>query len=243
MASSTAGGYGTYNPREDQPSAVETALATIIGQNNPAEAANMLDTYQVQRQTNQGNYDYGLAQQHDFAKQQLAQQLYEANLKGLAELKDPTVLQIASSAPQYQQLFGGAGQDAIQAALARSQAAQNATTLEHAGAGAYSAVQAGRPVTDAQAATASGGLLGPQGTPLQMQIAREKEAAANARHATDTATAGMPSATVQVMGPYGMENWSVPAKKGGVWGNACCIGSSRCSNNQRRQPWQCTVAT
>ena len=66
-----AGGYGTYNPREDQPYNIESVLAKIVGENNPAEAANMLDTYQVQRQTAQGNYDYAMQGQHEFAKEQL----------------------------------------------------------------------------------------------------------------------------------------------------------------------------
>ena len=48
MATSAAGGYGTYNPTAIDPFPIESVLAKIVGENNPAEAANMLDTYQVQ---------------------------------------------------------------------------------------------------------------------------------------------------------------------------------------------------
>jgi hypothetical protein len=61
---------------------------------------------------------------------------------------------------------------------------QRATTFEKGAAGLSSATTAGFQPSSGQASVATGGLAGPQGTPLQLQIEREKEAAANARAAS-----------------------------------------------------------
>jgi hypothetical protein len=154
-------------------------LAKIVGENNPANAQNMLNTYQVQNQTSQGNYNYNLQQQHEFAKQQLAQQLQENYMKyGQEAVKTPGGLSLLGAQTGGAAL-GGLDPTQLETNLRASQAA---TTLEHAGAGAYSAAQAGRDITD-DANTATGGLLGPYGTPLSTRNLLIKEANANARHA------------------------------------------------------------
>jgi hypothetical protein len=190
-ASSTA--YGSTNPGAIDPFPIESVLAKIVGENNPANAQNMLNTYQIQNQTSQGNYNYNLQQQHDFAKEQLRQQMIDNYMKyGQEAVKTPGGLSLLSAQTGGAAL-GGFDPSAIETSLA---AARNATTLQHAGAGAYSAAQAGRDITDEQAAAASGGLLGPQGTPLSTRNLLIKEAGANARHAAGAG--GGPSFSMQL---------------------------------------------
>src|SRR4249920_481017 len=108
MATSSSA-YGAYNPSAVDPFPIESTLANIVGTNNPAQAANMLDTYQVKNMVAGDNYGFDMAQQHEFAKQQLAQQLYEKNLAAVQEgAKTPGLLDIYGASPQYAQVLGGA---------------------------------------------------------------------------------------------------------------------------------------
>jgi hypothetical protein len=179
--SSTA--YGVTAPSGLDPFPIESVLAKIVGDNNPANASNLLDLYQVQNQTSQGNYNYNLNQQHEFAKQQLQQQMADNYAKHLLEAnKTPGGLNLLSQADATRGMFSGVSPDLITNLEANQRASQAATTLEHAGAGAYSATQAGRPITD-EANAATGGLLGPYGTELMLRNTAMKEAGANTRHA------------------------------------------------------------
>jgi hypothetical protein len=196
--------YGTTSPAAIDPFQIESTLAQIVGQANPQEAANMLDTYQIQRATSEGNYNYALQGQHEFAKQQLAQQLYEANLKGLAEAKDPTVLSIMANAPGYQQVFGGAGAPAIGDALARAQAAQGAKNFEAAGKGAEGFSNAGYMVNagDIPGIPAGAGVVQTENARLAAERLRANAilGAASIRAAGGGAS-GEPTTSVQVTDP------------------------------------------
>ena len=138
--------YGTYSPQAIDPFPIETDLAKA-SISSPVDAQSLLDLYQTQRATSEGNYNYAMQGQHDFAKQQLAQQLYEANLKALPELSKPGVAGILANAPQYQGVFGGASPEAIARAVAQADQTTQATNLEHAGAGTLSLSSAGMPLT------------------------------------------------------------------------------------------------
>jgi len=126
--------YGQTSPAGLDPWPIESTLAPLAVQGNPS-AQRMLGDYQYQRDAANNLYGIDMQQQHEFAKQQLQQQLYEANLKGLAEAKDPTVLQIMANAPGYASVFGGAGAPAISDALARAQQGAAAKNYEAAGKG------------------------------------------------------------------------------------------------------------
>jgi hypothetical protein len=178
-ASSTQ--YGSYQPNAVDPYPIESVLAPLAVGNNPANAANMLDEYQMQRMTDAGNYQYAANQQHDFAKQQLAQQLQEQYLKSALD-----AVQHRGGVSAYNQIVGP--EHALSADLTSGvegglTGLQNAKILEQSGSGAKSAAEAGRDITDEQAARASNGLLGPYGTPLSTRNILIKEANANARHA------------------------------------------------------------
>lgn len=132
-----AASYGSYAPQEDQPSGMEVALANKAYSgyaDSPAEAQTALDQYWLERQVNKADYADQLQQQHEFAKQQLAQQMYEANLKGLYEAgKTPGMLQIMATSPEYAAVFGGADPGAIASVIGQQQESQQATNLGHTG--------------------------------------------------------------------------------------------------------------
>jgi hypothetical protein len=138
--------YGSYSPQAIDPYPIETDLAKA-SISSPVDAQSLLDLYQTQRATSEGNYNYAMQGQHEFAKQQLAQQLYEANLKALPELSKPGVAGILANAPQYQGVFGGASPEAIAQAVAQANQTTQATNLEHAGSGVLSLSSAGMPLT------------------------------------------------------------------------------------------------
>lgn len=203
----TSNQYGSVAPAAIDPFPIESVLAKIVGEQNPQEAANMLDTYQIERQTSQGNYDYALQGQHDFARDQLKQQLYEANLKGLAEAKDPSVLQLMAGNPTYSGVLGTNAAN-IGDVLARARAAQDATTFQHGAAGLQSATTAGfQPNTD-QAARATMGLAGPQGTPEAEKVAGINAAARLAAAALHAKAGGNDAMTMTY------QNTPPPGKEG-----------------------------
>ena len=175
-----AASYGNYSPREDQPYPIETELAKLAA-TSPAQAQNMLDTYQLQRQTAGNNYDLAMQGQHEFAKQQLAQQLYEAKIKAAPEyFKTPGLARVAGS----QGLLEGVSDADLATSVAQAENAIGATNLEHAGAGVNSFSQAGYgiPIAAVQNITGVNGIV-PQ-TPRDIQVAQinaaGRVAAANA---------------------------------------------------------------
>src|SRR5580765_3875935 len=72
-----SGNYGVMAPAAIDPFPIESVLAKIVGENNIGNAQNLLGQYHVQQQTSEGNYNYNLQQQHEFARQQLASQIAE----------------------------------------------------------------------------------------------------------------------------------------------------------------------
>jgi hypothetical protein len=210
--------YGTTNPRGMDPWPIEQTLAPLAAAGSSANAQRMLGDYQTQREIAGNVYGQDLEQQHAFAYQQLQQQMQENYIKAAMEAVKTRggISALNAVAPGALANLDPSVASGIEGGLT---SLQNAQILKDAGAGAYSAVEAGRGPTDAQAYAASGGLLGPQGTPLQLQIAREKEAAANARHTADASAAAAPNITETVMSPFGQRNISFPGKKFGAPGS------------------------
>jgi hypothetical protein len=96
--------------------------------------------------------------------------------------------------------------------------AQLAKQVQEAGGGIWSLTNAGFQPSSDSAAAITGGIAGPQGTPLPLAVAQLKEAGANARHASGLAAAGDPSVSVQAT--TSPETGSLPAtvnlKKGSL---------------------------
>lgn len=174
-----AASYGTYAPQEDQPSSMENTLAHLAYSgysDSPAEAQTALDQYWLERQLNKQDYAAQLQDQHQFAQQQLAQQLYEANLKGLYEAgKTPGMLSIAASSPQYAGIFGGADPNAVADVIARQRQGEDLTNLQHAGTAYNQFAQGGGDATGLLGA--QGINLGPSAGPALVQAARINAAA------------------------------------------------------------------
>lgn len=209
MATSSGGGYGTYSPAAIDPFPIESVLAKIVGDNNPGNAANLLGQYQVERQTSQGNYDYAMNQQHQFARESLAQQMANEHVKNLLDAnKTPGGL------PLLQQ--SGNAYDIDPALITRldqnQRDMQRAEQAQKGAAAAYSLAEAGAPANSAQLAQLTSGLAGPQGTPLSTTNA---QIAANARLAAarirGSSTPG-PSMSVKGTSPWGEVTYNFPGK-------------------------------
>jgi hypothetical protein len=176
--------YGTTSPAAIDPFPIESVLAKIVGDANPDNAANMLNTYQMKNLTSQGNYNYDMQQQHEFAKQQLAQQLQESYMKyGQEALKTPGGISLLRSQGGQGALGADFGPDQINTIETNLGNAQQAGTAEKVASAAYHGVQAGYPPNLPDLTRLSSGLFNTQGTPLQLQVEGMKQAGANARHA------------------------------------------------------------
>jgi hypothetical protein len=78
--------YGAYNPAAVDPWPIEQTLAPLATAGSSANAQRMLGDYQTQREQASNIYGMELDKQHQFNRDQLAQQLYEAKLKEMAPL-------------------------------------------------------------------------------------------------------------------------------------------------------------
>jgi hypothetical protein len=214
---STSTQYGVYSPQALDPSQVENTLAGQVGASDPAAANMLLNTYQMQRQAAQGNYDYALSQQHDFAKDQLRQQLEEAYLRempNIAKLPGGARFLAQGGLPGMGAL--GSNQGALTNLAAAGDQAQAAENAQKGGAGVYSLVEAGRAPDDAQAALATGGVAGPQGTPLSeinALIAAKSRTDAAAMHAKAQQGALAQPMMYPVKGPNGTINAPIDMTK------------------------------
>ena len=213
----SASGYGITAPQAIEPFQIESVLAKIVGENNPGNAANMLDTYQVQNMVSQDNYNYNLQGQHDFARQQLAATMADnarREMVNAAKVPGATSLLNAASggAP-------GLGLDPnivrlIETGLGR---AQEAGTLKDATTGLVNASQAGYPMSSEQAAQATGGMVGPRSTPEDIQVAQINAAARIA--AAHAGAGGDPYGISIPMAPQPTLSGAAPTislKKGGT---------------------------
>ena len=78
--------YGTPSPRALDPWTIENTLAPLAYAGDRSQLQSELGSYQLQRAAAEGQYGHELDAQHQYAKQQLAQQLYEAKLKEIAPI-------------------------------------------------------------------------------------------------------------------------------------------------------------
>ena len=190
-----AASYGTYAPQEDQPSSMENTLAHLAYSgysDSPAEAQTALDQYWLERQLNKQDYASQLQDQHQFAMQQLQQQMYEANLKGLYEGgKTPGMLSIMAASPQYAGVFGGADPNAIGDVIARQRQGEDLTNLQHAGTAYNQFAQGGGDATGLLGA--QGINLGPSKGPALVQAAQIRAAAQIAAARLRAAGEGAPT--------------------------------------------------
>ena len=133
--------YGAANPAATDPWPIENTLAPLAA-TSPALARTMLNSYQLQRQADTNNYGEQLDQQHQFARDQQKQQLYEALLKAAPEYAGKP-----GGAALFAALPGSAGLGATPGALgnfAQAGAVNDAATnFQHAAAGLASASEGG----------------------------------------------------------------------------------------------------
>lgn len=133
--------YGAANPAATDPWPIETSLAQQAN-TSPAMAQSMLLTYQMQRQADANRSGQELDQQHQFARDQQKQQLYEALLKAAPEYAGKP-----GGAALFAALPGSAGLGATPGALgnfAQAGATNDAATnFQHAAAGLASASEGG----------------------------------------------------------------------------------------------------
>lgn len=183
MATASSG-YGNYQPSAVDPFPIESVLAKIVGDNNPVEAANMLDLYQIQNATQRGNYEYAARQQHAFAKEQLAQQLKEHYITAAQQgVQHPGGLDVLYGQGGEDALpgYGSGAYDSIRTGLAN---ARDAKTLGDVTGAAKSGVEAGTPVDLPTLTRLSGGGITSLTTPLSTANIALREAGADRRAAS-----------------------------------------------------------
>jgi hypothetical protein len=172
---STSTQYGNYNPNAVDPYPIESVLAAKAAPDS-AQAQTMLDYYQLKNQAGANLYGQELDQQHQFAKQQLAQQLQESYLKAIPDIaKAPGAAGLLASAPGGQGVFMGADPNAIARFVGAADQSTQATNLEHLGAGASSFSTAGMPIPE-QSVQGITGLPFKQGTRPDITIQGMKDA-------------------------------------------------------------------
>lgn len=146
--------YGNTNPKGLEPFQIESTLAPLAVGNSRAEAQNMLDTYQAQRNAATGLYGQDLQQQHQAFYDQLAGQMAQAQMKTGADLlKLPGGASFVSQSPSMSAAFGaptGAWTGLAQA----GDTAQADINLKNAGTGINQASQGGFPTTPGAASAA-----------------------------------------------------------------------------------------
>jgi hypothetical protein len=205
MATSNAGNFGAIAPAAIDPYQIENTLADIIGKNNIGNAQNLLSQYHQQQVASEGNYNYNLQQQHDFARQQLAAQMHENNVKALQEgYKTPGLLD-AYNSPQYADITAGINPEVLRQGSTNLRTMQIAEQAQKGGSAAKELTDAGAQPGDAQMQLLSGGTAGPVGTPLQLQIGREANAARLAAARIRASGEALPTEGTQYRDKFG--NW------------------------------------
>ncbi len=202
-----ANAYGTTSPRALEPNPIETTLAQLASAGSSANAQNMLDTYQAQRQQAEGEYSLDLENQHQYAKQQLMATMQDNAAKSAAAfLKEPGGLEFANANPQFNYLTAGTDPAAMQAIMGQRTRLQNADVLSKVGTGAAALSTAGTPLSADQVSQAAGIPGIQQGVAMPLQVAQEKTrgmlGAAGISAASRTANANKGS-TVTTYGPLG----------------------------------------
>lgn len=156
--------YGSYSPQAIDPFPIEATLAQLVGANNPAAASQALDLYQIKNDASQSIYNQQAGQQHEFAKEQLANQLYEKQLAAVsgATAHDGALELLQASNPE---IFRNASPDVIQRVISNQTNLRNAKQAKDALEATYSGVQSGYTM-DANNATRLAGVPLVRGTPL-----------------------------------------------------------------------------
>jgi hypothetical protein len=133
--------YGTTNPRGLEPWPIETTLAPLAVGNSQAEAQTMLENYQQQRDAAANVYSGDLDQQHQFAYDQLRQQMAENYMKALPENAKAGTLDIF--AQQNPGAVSNVAPGTIADTIARANLGQAAETYSKAGTGFNQFAQGG----------------------------------------------------------------------------------------------------
>ena len=169
----SSSGYGAYNPAAVDPYPIETDLAKLAVGNSPENAANLLDLYQLQRTTDAANYGHEMGIQHDFAKQQLAQQLKETYLKNAMDaVKTHGGLSVFNQLAPESAISPNIT-NPIETSLGDAQAA---STAQKASEAAYHGLQAGFSTDLPRLTGMTSGLITGQTTPLQLQVQAARNA-------------------------------------------------------------------
>lgn len=209
----SSSGYGITAPAAIDPFPIESVLAKIVGENNVGNAANMLDTYQVQNMVSQDNYNYNLNQQHQAYKDQLAAQMADNYRKEMLEAGRQAGGLSLLNAPGAGGPGGGIDPGLVQHIETGLGRAQEAKTFSEASSGLASSAAAGFQQTDPQAQYITGGLAGPRTDPVAIQVAKMRLQGDAMRAAASRLPPG-PSTTVKTQGPYGEESHTWSNKSG-----------------------------
>ena len=135
--------FGTSNPQALDPYPIESVLAKEATGGSAAQAQNMLELYQMQRKAAGNVYGDELQQQHEFARQQLQQQLEEQYLKAIPENAKAGTLGIMAASPTYSRGLAGVDPSVVSGIIQRAQEGQEAETFGKAATGFQHASEGG----------------------------------------------------------------------------------------------------
>ena len=167
--------YGSFSPQEDQPYSIQSTLipqAYGMYSDSPAQAQTKMDQYWLQQQLAKSDYQDELAQQHQYAYKQLANEMAQARWKAMAEAKDPTVFQLMSADPDSP--IANIDPRVRAELISRSRGTEDITNIQHLGAGMNSLSQGGFDPTSI--GQRYGLNLGPYQGPAMVQAARIRAA-------------------------------------------------------------------
>jgi hypothetical protein len=205
--------YGTTNPRGLEPWQIESTLAPLAVGGSQAEAQSMLENYQQQREAAANVYGADLDQQHQYAYDQLRQQMAENYLKAIPENAKAGTLGILASG--YPQAFAGADPNVVNSVIGQQTRLQNADIAQKGGAGVWSLTNAGMAPTQADTQNLTGLNVTP-GTPIPISVAQLKLQGDLARANASAANAG-PRVSTDIPNAYGGKSTvSFPARMGDI---------------------------
>ena len=185
-------GYGATAPGAIEPFNIETTLANNATKDSPQEAYNLLSMYHNQNMNSIADYNQNLQGQHDFARQQLAQEMYLGKLKEFPTIaKLPGGARFLASDQGIPGMDMGAGSDALTNLANAGDLANAAVNFKEAGTGFNQFAQGGLQVNP----NAVPGMAGVPGKLTDPALVRAAQIRANAQIAAAGIGANRPPST------------------------------------------------
>jgi len=218
--------YNPGNPAATDAWNIESTLAPLAVGGSQSEAQQMLDMYRNERLAQSNVYGQNLAQEHQFAYDQLRQQMQEAYLKAIPEMNKAGTLGIMASSPLYSAGLAGADPSVVADTIQRQQQAEDAKTFQAGMTGLNQGSQGGYQVANPNAVI--------PGLPPNVQLTNKGPALAQA--ATIRGQYGLAAANARGAKPQltTVSNQSAPDAYGNVTSTSTRVPVDQVEAEQQR---------